>query len=204
MGYATSNEPPFERGGFQPLPTGVAVGNEPFAGILGQEFQFDDMLWDQAQAGPPPARSGGKVTVRLVRNETGAAVLPQKMCKLDPTNPGLVSALTTAVTDDAYPADEFLPSTGCPDDGMFYVVVEGLAKVILAATVIANISAGDYIGPSGVTAGAVDIQDYTAVPTTGGPSKTYLQTLKAARLKATAAVSSGASSSASTTVLVKK
>lgn len=202
MPQATANEPPFARGEYQALDSGVAVANQPFASLLGQEWEFDDVDWTNATPGVKPLRTGGKVRCRLVRNEKGGAITPKQLCKIDPTNPGLVSGLTTAVTNEGYPADEFLPSAGVPDDGIFWVVVRGQAKVVLAAAVLEDVVAGDYLVPSGVTAGTVNVFDYTAVPTTATPFESAWNALKNARFKATAAATAVSSGGATITVEV--
>jgi hypothetical protein len=128
MPTATSNEPPFGRGVYQPFATGVAAAEQAFYGVLGQEWEFDDVLWDTGGNGPPTIRSSAKVRVRLVKNNTGSAILPKKACKIDPANAGSVTALCSATNDEAYPADEFLPAAGVPDKGVFWVVTRGLGE----------------------------------------------------------------------------
>lgn len=200
MPQASSTEPPFGRGQYQTLTSGLAVAEQPFAGILGQEWEFDDLYWDQGGNGPPPYRSPAKVRCRLVRNETGSAITPKQLCKIDPANAGLIPALTSAVTDQYAPADEFLPSAGVPDDGIFWVVVRGNAKVVTAATVLENIVAGDYLVASGVTAGTINVFDYTAVPTTATPFESMWNSLKNARARATAAHTASGGGAATITI----
>jgi hypothetical protein len=78
---------------YQPFVTGVAAAEQAFYGVLGQEWEFDDVLWDTGGNGPPTIRSSAKVRVRLVKNNTGSAILPKKACKIDPANAGSVTAL---------------------------------------------------------------------------------------------------------------
>lgn len=196
MPTATSNEPPFGRGQYQPFVTGVAAAEQAFYGVLGQEWEFDDLLWDTGGNGPPTIRSSAKVRVRLVKNNTGSAILPKKACKIDPANAGSVTALCSATNDEAYPADEFLPAAGVPDKGIFWVVTRGLAKALLpAADPPANITAGDFLNPGAVTTGSIDIVNtFTA-------NKALFENIISARFKATADVT--ASGAGGTTITVE-
>jgi hypothetical protein len=179
MGQATSNTPPIGRGEFNPLPSGVSTTDEFGVDILGSEWEFDDLDWTNATPGPKPVRTGQKVRVRLVRNDSNAAILPCQCVAISPTNPGSATALSSSVSLEAYPADEFLPAAGVPVSGLFWVVVRGTAKMIWAATVTANVTAGDFINPSAVTNGAIDIVNtFTA-------NKALFEAIKGARFKAT-------------------
>ena len=183
---AFSNDPPFGRGVYQTFVTGTAAAEQFGYGILGCEWDFPDLLWDTGNNAPPTIRSSTPVRCRLVKNNTGSAILPKYLCKIDPADAGSITALTTATTDQFAPADEFLPAAGVPDKGLFWVVVRGSAKVITAATVLENIAAGDYLNASGVTTGTINIFDWAAVPTTATPFEAFALTWKNARARATA------------------
>src|SRR5262245_838180 len=120
----------FPRGSYQVLNSSV-VAREAFAGVLGQAWEFPDVLYDTGADGPPDIRTTSTVRCRLVRNESGSPILPKQACKIDPANPGIISALTSSYLDQFALADEFLPAAGVPDDGIFWVVVRGSAKGIL-------------------------------------------------------------------------
>jgi hypothetical protein len=191
---AFSNDPPFPRGAYQNFYTttpATAAAEQPFYGVLGCEWDFPDMLWDTGNNAPPTIRSSTPVRCRLVKNNTGSAILPKKACKIDPADAGSITALTSATTDQYGLADEFLPAAGVPDKGVFWMVVRGNAKCIAAASLIANWTAGQYLVASGVTSGALDMFDFTAVPTTATPFTTMWTALKNARARATAANSTG-------------
>lgn len=186
MPYPTTNEPPFGRGQYQTQASDQSDTNMPFAGILGQFWEFDDLLWNTGANGPPDRRSSGKVMCMLARNDSGSAILPKALCKPSVLTPGSITGLTSDYTDRYFPADEFLPAAGVPDDAIFWVVVEGLCKVVTAASVTANITAGDYLIADATTDGTVNIFDFSLVPTTGTPAYNYWQALKNARARATA------------------
>lgn len=191
---AFSNDPPFPRGQYQQFYTttpATAAAEQPLYGVLGCEWDFPDNLWDTGANGPPTIRSSTPVRCRLVKNNTGSAILPKYACKLDPADAGSVTALTTATTDQYALADEFLPAAGVPDKGIFWVVTRGNAKAIAAASLIANATAGAYLVASGVTSGALDMVDFSLVPTTATPSSNYFLNVKNARARATASNSTG-------------
>jgi len=195
MPFATSNEPPIPRGTYQPYRTDVAAGEQPFKGILGKYWQFEDLLWNTGGNGPPTARTSAMVTCRLVKNNTGSAILPKQVCKIDPADPGSVIALAVTTNVEAYPADEFLPAAGVPDKGTFWVVTRGYAKALApAADFAANITAGDWLNPSAVTAGSLDIiTSFTA-------NKALFENIKWALAKATADVTASGSGGSTITV----
>lgn len=72
-------------------------------------------------------RSGGEVTCILVRNKSGVALLPGRLCVWKSGKEGLqVDGYTT--TTYAKPAgvvDEWLPSTGVAANDLFWLVVKG-------------------------------------------------------------------------------
>ncbi len=202
--YAVTNEPLFGRGGYQTQASDQSDTNMPFAGVLGRFWEFDDLLWNTGANGPPDRRSSGSVMCMLAQNNTGSAILPKALCKPDPLTPGSITALTSDYTDLYYPADEFLPAAGVPNNGIFWVVVEGLCKVVTAATVTANIAAGDYLIADATTDGTVNIFDFSLVPTTGTPAYNYWQALKNARARATAARASSGGGAVTITVMMTK
>ncbi len=102
--------------------------------------------------------------VRIVRNVTGSAMLPKLIAKLQLDGTGMeytsrVKDYADTVGQVGYPIDEFLPAAGVPNNDLFYIVVEGPAKVTTAAAGDTNISIGSMVIPS--TGGKVIDQDIT-------------------------------------------
>jgi hypothetical protein len=184
MPLNTVMDPPIPRGTYQKLATdpGTILGNEPFVLVLGQEWEFEDLVWNTGGNGPPDRRSGSRVRCRLVRNDSGGALTPQYVTAIDPLKPGSATGAVGAVNLEAYPVDEFLPAAGVPASGIFWVVVRGMATVTMAASITADITAGDFLNPSVATAGTLDIiNSFTA-------NKALFQNIKGARFKATASL----------------
>lgn len=163
-------------------PAITTLGNLP----LGNDYMFP--CYDRSTVRPWTLRSPQYLSARLVKNN-GSAITSAatKMVAIDPADPTSVTALSSVTTLEAYPIDEWIVGTVAAG-AIFWIITGGLTKARYAATVTANLTAGDYVGPSGVTAGTLDIFDYTAVPTTAGPAKTYSQAMKAARFMVTATI----------------
>ena len=100
-----------------------------------------------------PDLTGKPKRVRIVRNTSAAVVLPKRLVKMktDGTGYEMLSegmAYATTVGELCYPADEFLPSAGAPINGLFYIVVEGLAKVTSGAAGDTTVAIGEYVIPT--------------------------------------------------------
>jgi hypothetical protein len=101
---------------------------------------------------PDAAYGTGKlVRLRIVRNESGGALLPKTLVQLEQVA-GRINerALGKACVSAHVPVavvDEFLPSGGVADHDLFYVVVEGptIAKTSLAGDGENVISAGSML-----------------------------------------------------------
>ncbi len=153
---------------------------------LGNEYMFP--CYDRSTVRPWSLRSPQFLTARLVKNNGSALTTPaKKLVAIDPADPTSVTGFSAVTTLQAYPVDEWVVGS-IAAGAIFWVITGGLTKVFYAASVTANLTAGDYVGPSGVTAGTLDIFDYTAVPTTAGPAKTYSQAMKNARFMVTATI----------------
>lgn len=94
-----------------------------------------------------PSRSGGEVECILVRNTSGIALLPGRVCTWASTYQGQrVDGYTRL--DQGQPVagivDEFLPAAGVADDDLFWLVVKGpaLVKKSLDAN---TLSKDDYV-----------------------------------------------------------
>jgi hypothetical protein len=162
-GYA---DPPFNRG--SSLQDGLAtVDSTAGANYEGMEYEFEDV-----NPSTGVVRSGRKVRVRCVRNSSGFAILPKRLCKFALTAGKygrIVTGYCTTVGEESYPADEYLPSTGVADGDLFYIVVEGpaLVKTDLAAGANNVFNVGDKITAltavtsNATTSGRVQPQDLT-------------------------------------------
>ncbi len=111
-----------------------------------------------------PSLTGRYKKVRIVRNVTGSALLPKRIAKMKTDGSAKeylsqVDEYATTVGELGYPIDEFLPAAGVGDQELFYVVVEGLAKVTSAAAGDTTIAIGNFVIPS--TDGKVIDQDVT-------------------------------------------
>jgi hypothetical protein len=111
-----------------------------------------------------PELVGNPKRVRIVRNETGSALLPKRIAKMRVDGSGYeymtqVDGYATTVGELGYPVDEFLPAAGVADHELFYIVVGGLAKVTSAAAGDTTIPIGNFVIPS--TDGKVIDQDIT-------------------------------------------
>lgn len=100
--------------------------------------------------------------VRIVRNLSGGALLPKTIAKMKTDGTLLeffsqVMGNATTVGEVGYPIDEFLPAAGVAANDLFYIVVEGPAKVKSAGAGDTTISIGSMVIPS--TAGRVIDQD---------------------------------------------
>lgn len=119
-------------------------------------------------------RSGGEVTCLLVRNSSGIALLPGRVCcwKLGAVGrevDGYACKDGLIATYEAIPAgvvDEWLPAAGVPDKDLFWLVVKGpsLVKKSLDANTLTQ---GEAV---------VVITAATSQATTAGRIKSFLQT----------------------------
>lgn len=121
--------------------------------LTGKTYEFEDRDWS-ATGQVKPERSGKYIKCLLCRNTSGAALLPKRAVKFKidgSTNDlfaGEVSGYATAEGEFCGVADEFLPAAGVPDDGLFWVVIEGPSLVTTAAAGDTNIPAGAAVVPS--------------------------------------------------------
>lgn len=107
---------------------------------------FKDVDYSSTDSIKPP-RSGGEVECILVRNTSGIALLPGRVCVWATTAQGRrVDGYTSL--DQGQPVagivDEFLPTAGVADDDLFWLVVKGpaLVKKALSAATLAK---DDYV-----------------------------------------------------------
>ncbi len=171
MPAAAEGHPPFLPGQYMAPPTLLATTEAQLIGteVEGKEFWFLDYNW-AASGTVKPLRSNIPRKLRVVRNVSGFNILPKRLVVLgldgaansttsfygasstytaiQPTSGPLVYSRTgyhaRNNTLNTYPVDEFLPSTGVPHGGLYYIVIEGPATCINdgAATTIAT---GDWL-----------------------------------------------------------
>lgn len=131
--------------------------------LEGKVYEVEELDYS-AGGGTKPQLSGRYKKVMVVRNLAGSAVLPKLIAKMKTDGSGYeylgqVMGYAGTVGEKGYPIDEFLPAAGAPANDLFYVVIEGMAKVTTAATGDTNISIGSFVIPT--TGGVVIDQDTT-------------------------------------------
>lgn len=154
---------PFARG--ETLHGGTPTDTTYVSPACGQDFKVRDEWFG----------TGRVITLRAVKNEAGFAVLPKRRVQLS-ADGSRISGYARLANERAYPVDHLLPSAGCADDDVCFVVVDGPATVLSdLANYSADIAAGDLLnGQTAATSGA----------TTAGRVK--LRTVAAATADATA------------------
>lgn len=150
------NDQLFERGMTWYGPSdAIDTNNLQGANVLGLEKQFEDLDYGAAGA-VKPARTAHKVSVRAVRNNSGATLYGKEYVQLD----ALGQTITGRVVNDSqhgYPIDEFLPPGGVRHGDVCYVVVEGPAMMrtpSAGAGFNGDIAAGDRLHSVTTTAGS--------------------------------------------------
>lgn len=132
------------------------IGGEQYEG---KEYHFEDTVY----------KSGNVVTLRVVRNMNSAAVLPSQCVLPAPTDANApypfmtrVNGVSNLAAVYALVADELMPTSGCPQYDLFYVVVRGPAKVI-SPTAGATIAIGSpIVATSGGQATVQDLSGATS------------------------------------------
>jgi hypothetical protein len=131
----------------------------------GVEYAFEDIDLTNGTIGAAPYRSNKRKVMRCVRNVNATALLPKQLAKLYTGGTaasniqGQVNGVGGSAADKCYPADEWLPSTGCLQNDLCWVVVEGMAKVTTAGSGTTTLTVGQVAVP-GATGGVV-AQDTT-------------------------------------------
>lgn len=138
----------------------------------GKEYWFLDYNW-AATGGIKPLRSNIPRKLRIVRNCSGYNMLPRRLVHLGliqngataganhagygsasaytaiqptdgPRSLTRISGYARLSNEQAWPVDEFLPSTGAPHGALCYIVVQGPA---MCETDGADIVTGQWFGP---------------------------------------------------------
>lgn len=174
---ARDEAPPFERGatfynGITP-PDATSGGN-----LEGKIYVFEDL--DLSVTGTKSYRSGRPVKCMVVRNVSGATLLPKRLASLKLSGLNFLGQVDGYATVDAaancYPIDEWLPAAGVVANDLFYVVVDGPATVITGLAngagnniaVGGNVCALTAVTSQATTAGRIQAQDLSSSATTLG------------------------------------
>jgi hypothetical protein len=160
-----------------PFHRGEAPTEDAFDHLLGREYEIEDYDWAQT-SGARKHRSGMLITIRLVKNSSGVAILPKRLVQ-SVTASGAYGQEVLAFTrlsaqDWLGVSDEFLPAAGAPDGSYFYIVVKGPTVVLTpddGAAFNGDITAGAVLvaataaASTGLTAGRVAVQNITGSST---------------------------------------
>ena len=158
---ARNENPPFARG--ETFYNGETIDTNNLGGLNleGAEWVFEDV-----HATTGVARTGRPVRCRVVRNSSGAAMLPKRLAKFEAGAlefgsrcDGYAIASAANTPEAGYPIDEYLPAAGVPTNDLFWIVIEGPAEVI---TSIADMAADLSIGGWAVAVTAATSQATTA------------------------------------------
>lgn len=203
MSWAT--DPPFERG--RTYFNGETISTPPTGEFLGGfNYEGQEFEWEDSQLPNGGYGTGLKVKCRVVRNSTGAAVLPGQMVSLNATSrvidsgtvlPGTnADSIIRTTAAHGYPADEFLPTAGVPNGDLFYVVVSGptLLKTSQATNgatlaVDQKVVSGTMAGTTSVDAGAI-VGQSLAAPTDSTSTTNFANQVQNAIGRAMSACSS--------------
>lgn len=169
---ARDEAPPFQRGTYET--------QDAFSHLLGKEWDFEDVDLNSG-VGAKAARTGKKVTCRLVQNVSGAALLPKRLVRTKNTGTpqefcGAVDGYCAVGAERGFPVDEYLPAAGVPNLAYFYVVVGGPAIVKLPLALAdwpSDIAVGDrLVALTAVTSGATSSGRITKENLTGSSQAT--------------------------------
>lgn len=144
---------PFDRG--QTAQSGAeTIDANVLANLEGQEYTVEDV--DPATG---IVRSGIPVTLRVVRNTSGGALLPKRLGRFSTAQAygTAVDGYVNATAGVGYPIDEYLPATGVANNDLFYVVIKGPAIFLtdLAGGASNVFNVGDrVVGLTAATSGA--------------------------------------------------
>lgn len=175
---ARNENPPFPRG--ETFYNGETIDTNDLGGIHleGAEWIFEDV-----HASTGVARTGRPVRCRVVRNSSGAAILPKRLVKFEAGAleygsrcDGYAIASAADSPEQGWPADEYLAAAGVPTNDLFWIVVEGPAEVLT--------SIADMATDLGIGGWAVAVTAATSQATTAGRIIPQLLTGATSRLAA--------------------
>lgn len=148
-----------------PFPRGEYVTDvDAFAHRIGEVWEFDDLDLS-VSGGVKTHRSNKQVLCRLVKNESGAALLPKRLGSYSTTAGeygNVIDGYTTTDYAEGAPIDEWLPAAGVPDQAFFWIVVKG------PATVLTPLAGAGFNGDITVGQRLVALTAVTAGATTAG------------------------------------
>lgn len=172
---ARNENPPFGRG--ETFYNGGTIDTNNLGGLNleGMIWTFEDEDLTPGSVGAKNIRTGRPVRCMCVRNVSAGALLPKRLVTLQTGGTdgrfytGRVDGYARLTAARAYPVDEYLPAAGVPVNDLFWVVIEGPAKVLtdLASGAGSVFNVGDVVvaltaATSGATtAGRVAPQDLT-------------------------------------------
>lgn len=173
--------PPFERGATW-YGTGAVIST-PASGDYDGGFQMEgkDYEWEDSMLPNGGYGTGLPVRCRVVRNSTGANILPGQLVSLNALTRVLDSATVLPGTNadtiarttaaHSFPADEFLPAAGVQNGDLFWVVISGpcLVKTANSGTVTLSVDqkvvCGTMAGTTSADAGNIVAQDTSGATT---------------------------------------
>jgi hypothetical protein len=105
--------------------------------LEGKTWVFEDIQYNTPnQVGAKPARSNRDVLCMVVRNVSGVNILPGQLVNLQTAGAdgryylGRVDGLAYVTAQRAYPADEWLPAAGVPNNDLFWIVIKGPGSIL--------------------------------------------------------------------------
>jgi len=158
-----NENPPFDRG--QTFFGGGTVDATSGANLEGLEWVFNDFNYSTKVN-----RTNSYVRCRVVRNTSGIALLPKRLVSFEASGTDYgkqVDGYTTTVAARGYLVDEWLPTTGVPNNDLFWIVIEGPATGLCDIAAVDTISVGDKlvaltaVTSQATTAGRLDLFDAT-------------------------------------------
>ena len=148
-----TESPPFGRG--ETFYNGGTIDSNNLGGAQfeGKIWEFEDIDYSLGKTGSKVSRSNRVVKCMCVRNVSGISLLPKRLAGLQTGGTdgryalGRTDGYTAATGQRGYPIDEFLPSTGVPNNDLFWLVVDGPSKVLTDLAGGANnlISVGSFV-----------------------------------------------------------
>lgn len=153
---ARNENPPFERGNYD---SASALDT-----LRGKTWEFEDVVLNASAIGAKPVRTGRAVTVMLVKNGSGFALLPKRLVTYSTSagEVGIVKGYIATTAGRCYPVDEYLPAAGVPDGSYFYIVVKG------PAIVLAPLAGSEFNGDVSIGTNLVGLTAATTGATTAG------------------------------------
>jgi hypothetical protein len=160
---ARNENPPFQPGAT--FGNGNTVAATDGAQYEGKEYVFEDVAPNSPTG---TFRTNRYITRRIVRNNSGGALLPKRLGKLSVAGAASqdggskVDGYTASPADTGFPIDEYLPAAGVAANDLFYVVTNGPALITSDASGATNFAVGQVVvpGASG-TVGKIVTQDPT-------------------------------------------